>query len=77
MQHRNTVSIPMVQPPVIVGSDSHTLSNDKKRMYQSAIGVLLFLSGRKRPEVNAVVIIPGRRASNPTRGDWNRIELVF
>ncbi|KAE8737149.1 hypothetical protein FOCC_FOCC017390, partial [Frankliniella occidentalis] len=65
--------------PLEINPDSNIDPNRKfdKKIYQEAVGTLLYLSNNTRPDLCFAVSKLAQSTSNPTVGDWNNFKHVL
>lgn len=48
-----------------------------KNIYQQAIGALLYISTRTRPDISAAVGVMARKSNCPTVEDWSKAKRIL
>lgn len=70
-----------VGTPLVPGRQTEDSSCNHKavdqKLYQQAIGSLLYIETRTRPDIGAVVNIAARKASAPTLGDSGKVKCIM
>ena len=70
-----------IKTPAEVGLKLHLTQDNEdpfdKEVYQSAIGVLLFICTRTRPDLAFAVCNAARYTSNPSKLHWNALKRIF
>lgn len=77
MFYINPVNTLVVPPGSNADSNGPVFKRFDTIMYQKAIGALLYISTRTRPDIGAAVGIIARRASVPTFEDWSKVKMIF
>ena len=75
MNECKPVSIP-VNPDVKLSTNEAQDSECSQKMYQSAVGSLMYLSTKKRPDIAYAVSIVARFSSNPSNQHWTAVKRI-
>ena len=76
MENSNAVDTPFEAGTKLVKSQESDKPYDKTK-YQSAIGSLLFLSNRTRPDISFAVGKTSRYSSNPSNIHWSAVKRIM
>ena len=76
MQDAKTCKTP-VNPSLKLTKASDDSTNIDKDLYQSAVGKLLYLSTRTRPDIAFAICSVARFTANPTQQHWKAVKHIL
>ena len=76
MKDANPVKTP-VDPAIKLTVSNDDCENFRKDIYQSAVGKLLYLSTRTRPDITFAVCNVARYCSKPNQQHWNAVKRIL